>query len=117
MIKAVINRSSGGLIESFTLSGHADFDVHGKDIVCAGASAVTFGAVNAIHKLTGITPIVEQGGDGGFLSFQLPHDLEQKAGEQAQLLLEGMLISLQSIELNYGHFIKITINNNQQEVD
>jgi uncharacterized protein YsxB (DUF464 family) len=109
MIKAVINRNSSGLIESFTLSGHADFDVHGKDIVCAGASA--------IHKLTGITPIVEQGGDGGFLSFQLPHELGQKAGEQAQLLLEGMLISLQSIELNYGHFIKITINNNQQEVD
>ncbi|MDX8289989.1 ribosomal-processing cysteine protease Prp [Metabacillus indicus] len=117
MIQAVINRSSSGLIESFTLSGHADFDVHGKDIVCAGASAVVFGAVNAVHKLTGITPIVEQGGDGGYLSFQLPQDLEQEAAGKAQLLLEGMLVSLQSIELSYGHFIHIVINNNQQEVD
>ena len=35
-----------------------------QDIVCAGASAVSFGAVNAIHELTGITPEIEQGEEG-----------------------------------------------------
>ena len=35
-----------------------------KDIVCAGASAVSFGAINAVHALTGVTPEIEQGEDG-----------------------------------------------------
>ena len=35
-----------------------------QDIVCAGASAVSFGAINAIHELTGVTPEIEQGEDG-----------------------------------------------------
>ena len=38
------------------MKGHADFAEHGKDLVCAGASAVSFGAVNAIIALTEITP-------------------------------------------------------------
>ena len=37
-----------------------------KDIVCAGASAVSFGAINAVHALTGVTPDIEQE-ESGFL--------------------------------------------------
>ena len=59
-----INRNETGLIQSFTMSGHALFANHGSDIVCAGASAVSFGAINAIHELTGITPEIEQGEEG-----------------------------------------------------
>ena len=36
------------------------FANRGKDIVCAGVSAVSFGAINAIHALTGVTPVIEQ---------------------------------------------------------
>lgn len=61
MINARIYRSNEGLITSFTLSGHAAFDEYGKDIVCAGASAVTFGAVNAVLSLTNIEPQIDQG--------------------------------------------------------
>ena len=64
MIKITINRNESGLIQSFAMSGHAYLPNHGQDIVCAGASAVSFGAINAIHDLTGITPEIEQGEDG-----------------------------------------------------
>ena len=64
MIKITINRNETGLIQSFTISGHADFAEKGSDIVCAGASAVSFGAVNAIMYLTGIKPEIEQGEEG-----------------------------------------------------
>ena len=64
MINITINRNETGLIQSFTMSGHALFANHGSDIVCAGASAVSFGAINAIHELTGITPEIEQGEEG-----------------------------------------------------
>ena len=56
MINITINRNEIGMIQSFTMSGHADFANHGQDIVCAGVSAVSFGSINAVHELTGITP-------------------------------------------------------------
>ncbi|WP_338470390.1 ribosomal-processing cysteine protease Prp [Niallia sp. XMNu-256] len=107
MIDIHIKRNHKGFIESFTMNGHALFEEHGKDIVCAGASAVSFGTINAIHALTGITPEIHQGNDG-FLSCHLPEKLPKDIHEKAQLLLEGMVISLQTIEEQYGEHIKIT---------
>jgi uncharacterized protein YsxB (DUF464 family) len=95
------------LIQSFTMSGHALFADHGQDIVCAGASAVSFGSINAVHELTGIIPYIEQGKDG-FLSCTIPDNISEAIQEKIQLLLEGMVISLQTIEEQYGEHIKIT---------
>ncbi|VEH79176.1 YsxB [Bacillus licheniformis] len=67
MIHAKITRSrSNKDILGFEMSGHANFAEHGQDLVCAGASAVAFGAVNAVMKLTGIEPVIDLGEDGGF---------------------------------------------------
>lgn len=111
MINAKIYRSNEGLITSFVLSGHAEFDEHGKDLVCAGTSAVTFGAVNAVLSLTNIEPQIDQGGDGGYLHVKLPSNLDKSTSDKVQLLLEGMLVSLQTIERDYGQYISITITN------
>ena len=89
------------------MSGHALFADHGKDLVCAGASAVSFGAINAVHALTGVTPDIEQE-ESGFLSCSIPENLPNDVQEKIQLLLEGMIVSLQTIEQEYGEHIKIT---------
>ena len=89
------------------MSGHADFAEHGQDLVCAGASAVSFGAVNAIMELTGIEPEIEQG-SSGFLKVVFPAGLDEKTDEQVQLLVRGMIVSLKTIEHDYGQYIKIT---------
>ncbi|MFN2745071.1 MULTISPECIES: ribosomal-processing cysteine protease Prp [Bacillus] len=112
MIQATITRSrSNKSIQSFEMSGHANFAEHGQDLVCAGASAVAFGAVNAVMKLTGIEPVVDLGGDGGFLSFKFPDDADQEALKKAQLLLEGMVVSLETIERDYKGYLKVTTKN------
>ncbi|WP_078545353.1 ribosomal-processing cysteine protease Prp [Litchfieldia alkalitelluris] len=108
MIKVTITRSEHGSIDSFTMSGHANFAKRGQDIVCAGASAVSIGTVNAIVALTNVVPEIEQGGNGGFLRCVIPNGLAQEIEEKVQLLLEGMLISLETIEKDYGQHIKIT---------
>jgi uncharacterized protein len=107
MINITIYRNQTGLIQSFTMKGHALFADHGLDIVCAGASAVSFGTINAVHELTGITPDIEQGEDG-FLSCRLPANISESVQAKIQLLLEGMVISLQTIEEQYGEHIIIT---------
>ncbi len=109
MINAAIYRTDSGRIKSFTISGHAFYDEYGKDIVCAGVSAVSFGAINAVMALTGVKPDIEQG-KGGFLRCVIPDNLDEDTQEKVQLLLEGMVVSLQTIERDYGEYIKITSN-------
>ena len=38
-------------IMSIRMAGHAHFDEWGKDLVCAGASSIGFGALNALDEL------------------------------------------------------------------
>lgn len=106
MIHVTINRNSAGRINSFTMSGHAEFDVPGKDIVCAGASAVAFGTINSIYALCKVEPLLEQE-KSGFLRCQIPKLEDKMIEDKVQLLLEGMVVSLQTIELDYGQYMKI----------
>lgn len=108
MIKVTFDGSQER-ITSFTMSGHADFAKKGSDIVCAGASAISFGIVNAITSLTDVSLEIEQGKDGGYLRCVVPENISVEAQEKVQLLLQTMLISLQTIERDYGKYIKITL--------
>ena len=108
MIRVAIEQEQSGDIRSFEMKGHAEFAEHGKDLVCAAASAVSFGSVNAIVSLTNIIPDVKQGQDGGFLKVSFPQDLDSKTNDQVQLIVQAMIVSLQTIEQDYGQYIKIT---------
>lgn len=103
MIDVIVTRNSEQNITGFTMSGHADFDVHGKDLVCAGASAVVFGSVNAIFALTDYEPVIDMADEGGYLSVKL----EGASNDKVQLILETMIVSLKTIELEYNDFIKL----------
>ena len=39
----------GNDVKSLTVSGHANYDEYGKDIVCAGVSAIVTGGINALE--------------------------------------------------------------------
>lgn len=108
MITVMIERNHAGRIRRFSVSGHAGFDDPGKDIVCAGVSAVTVGAVNAVEKLTGLVPKAEM--RGGWLSAEAPEDGGSRRESQAQLLLEGMIASLETIADAYGAYVQIQEN-------
>ncbi|MDF2854918.1 MAG: hypothetical protein K0Q87_769 [Neobacillus sp.] len=106
MIRITITRTESDSIQSFEISGHAFFANRGKDIVCAGVSAVSVGTINAVHAITGVTPEIENG--DGFLRCVVPENLPIDIIEKVQLLLEGMAVSLRTIEEEYGKHIKIT---------
>ncbi|HLS07557.1 ribosomal-processing cysteine protease Prp [Lentibacillus sp.] len=106
MINIIVNRQANQ-IKQFELSGHAQSGPYGYDLVCAGVSAVSFGSVNAVMALSDADLEIEQGDEGGFLRVTVPADIPEKTMEKVQLLLEGMLISLKTIELEYSEFINI----------
>lgn len=103
MVEIEIKKSESGQISTITMKGHADYDIHGQDTVCAGASAVVFGATNALFELTDGQVTIEQGQDGGYFKIEI-----LEFDEKAELILNSMIISLQTIEESYQKYIKLS---------
>lgn len=106
MIQVHVLRDKNKGVYAFEMSGHAEYAEHGKDLVCAGASAVSFGAVNALFELTDVEPVISQGEEGGYLRVEVPKDAS--SNERVQTILQTMIVSLQTIERDYREHIKIT---------
>lgn len=94
-------------ISSFVVEGHAEYDVPGKDLVCAAVSAVTFGTYNSIESLTGVIPIHEI--ERGLMDVTIPESTRSvpETWNKVQLILESMVVMLQTIAENYGDYITI----------
>lgn len=94
-------------ISSFVVEGHAEYDVPGKDLVCAAVSAVTFGTYNSIESLTGVIPIHEM--ERGLMDVTIPESTRSlpETWNKVQLILESMVVMLQTIADNYGDYITI----------
>jgi len=105
MIRIRIERSSEDrLITACYVDGHAGYADHGKDIVCAGVSAVTIGTVNAVEALLGLE--LPYRAESGLLHFTVP-SLEGPIRDKVQLLLESMIVMLNSIRESYSSFVSI----------
>ena len=96
MIKITYSESS------IKASGHANFDLKGKDIVCAGVSAIIMGAINWFKEEDIVLSI---DGDN-----KIELKLINKSKKNKQLI-ELVLIQLKSIELKYSKNIKLEMEN------
>ncbi|QYR23390.1 ribosomal-processing cysteine protease Prp [Paenibacillus sp. sptzw28] len=107
MITITIVRQSASdrRIVSFAIEGHAKYAKPGKDIVCAGVSAVSVGTVNAIEELAGIELPASM--NNGWLHSEIPEHSDPSANERVQLLLESMIVMLNAIAASYGNYVQI----------
>ena len=87
-------------VKTLIVSGHANYDKYGKDIVCAGVSAVVTGGINALEdEIKNIEIINEE----NVLGVNIIN-----SNEKIQIILNTILVQLQTIENSYNKFIKIT---------
>jgi uncharacterized protein len=115
MIKITVTRNDDHSISSFRVTGHAGYAASGQDIVCAGVSAVTVGTVNAVEALLSVELPAEM--KDGWLSARIPANLPGDVQQQVQLLLESMMVMLESIQDSYGSYIQIRTQSSKKEVD
>ena len=106
MIKVEIERNINNQIISFSLNGHAGYDVEGKDIVCAAVSAVTNMALIGLAEKLGISLIFRKS-EGGFLEVKIPEDTDENKMLKAQFLLETLVSEYLDIESSYGKYILV----------
>lgn len=101
MIRVKVKRQSGRWQELET-SGHAQQAPRGEDLVCAGVSSILIGALNALNQLVP---------DACDLLMEEAHvkiSVKKDSG-QVQLLLDSLLIQLQTMEAAYADYIQITV--------
>lgn len=100
MITVKVIRNDDRKISEVIIEGHAGYAEYGYDLVCAAVSAISFGTANAIEALLHIQSVKSMG-ESGFLHFALPMIENEKLEEQVQLLMEAMLISLDTVANSY----------------
>lgn len=100
-----VRRATDRRIVSFAVVGHAKYAKPGKDIVCAGVSAISVGTVNAIETLAGEELPAKL--KNGWLSSDIPVLPDEASDGRMQLLLESMLVMLETIQKSYGKHVVI----------
>ncbi|WP_168123750.1 ribosomal-processing cysteine protease Prp [Paenibacillus sp. HB172176] len=111
MITITIVRGADKRVASFAVEGHAKYAKPGKDIVCAGVSAVSVGTVNSIEQLTGVRLPAEM--KNGWLSSSIPLSAQADTDERVQLLLESMIVMLDTIAKSYGKHVSLREHYNE----
>ena len=103
MITVDFKRSSGKLV-SFQVSGHAGFDEYNRDIVCSAVSALTITILNGITEILKVDAAYEI--KEGFSKVTL-EKLSVDDIEKCQVLMETMLLGIKSMEIQYGKYITL----------
>ncbi len=107
MIKAVIYEDYNNILTGFSLSGHADFDEPGKDIVCSSVSVLVINTINCIEKFTDADLTVTSDKKTGEIScFVHDKGLEQTRHD-IDLLIKSMNNGLVDISNQYDGYLTI----------
>ena len=100
MIKVDITKKDNK-IEEIVMSGHANYDRYGKDIVCAAASSIAITSINAILKINEMAIMVT---NDGKLKIKInAHD------SITDKIIDNMVDLLIELEEQYSKNIKINI--------
>ena len=83
-----------------TISGHANYDEKGKDIVCASVSSIVITTINAIIEIDN-DAIDYSDLDNEIIIRKLKED------DIVNKLLNNMILLLESLEKDYKEYIKI----------
>ena len=98
MIKVNVKRNDNKVYE-LVIKGHAGYDVHGKDIVCAAVSSMAITTVNNIIALDDSVCYEE---NSGLLIIRIKKDTEVN-----QKLLNNLVRMFGELEMQYPKNIEI----------
>lgn len=93
MIKVIVENNK------IEISGHANFDDYGKDIVCASVSSIVITTINACIEIDEDSIYYE---DNEKLIIEI-----KKENEVIKKLINNMVFMLESLEKDYPKNIKI----------
>ncbi|MCL2867529.1 MAG: ribosomal-processing cysteine protease Prp [Clostridia bacterium] len=103
MIKVTVCQDNTG----FLMTGHARYGKHGRDIVCAAASALAATCVNALESVADAAPLVTV--RDGYMKAELPQGLAPERARDAVLIIRVFRQGIQDLCAEYGKHITMKI--------
>ncbi|QVJ95155.1 ribosomal-processing cysteine protease Prp [Mycoplasma mycoides] len=100
MVDIIINYKNNKIIQ-FEMRGHANSDEYGKDLVCAGLTAIVSGALNAIDSYYKNDVDIE------VLKNKITIIVKQENNNNLQLMLDMLKIQIQTITIQYSKNARI----------
>ena len=97
MIRVVIGRRDG-YIDQIRVSGHADYDDYGRDIICSAMSMLAINTVNALQFIAEEKFRYEQDDEEGLIEASFDH----RPNEKAETLLLAFELGVQGVIDQYG---------------
>ena len=98
MTHITIYRNQKNAFTGFFCEGHAGYADAGEDIVCAGISTLVINTINSIEVLTETEILADAEQESGTIHVNFPSGCD----EQAEILVDAMILGLQGIQTNYG---------------
>ncbi|MGN1344801.1 MAG: ribosomal-processing cysteine protease Prp [Traorella sp.] len=94
--------SKGQYLQKIEISGHANSDIYGHDLVCAAVSSIAFGTLNALDIMTSksVHLMVNQ---------KITIEVTNLLDETCQIILNTMKIQLDTIKEQYSKYIEIKL--------
>ncbi|KAB3531429.1 ribosomal-processing cysteine protease Prp [Alkaliphilus serpentinus] len=105
MIKIVIKRNENGNISEFDIKGHASSAKAGEDIVCAAVSVLSQTTLLGLYEILKIE--LDHQREKGDIYCRIPDNLPQSKREDANILLETMVLGLKSLVIGYPKYIEL----------
>ena len=112
MIQISIERVATRVI-NVTISGHSGFARHGKDIVCAAVSAVSYTCLLGLMRFSKESVEYEVDEKTGYLRFTVPKGGNDEETGIIDAIVETMLIGLKDIETGYKNCVKVVESDGQ----
>lgn len=97
MIRVKFEKKENKLI-GFSITGHANYDVYGNDIVCSAVSMLAINTVNAIKKFTTDENDTIYD-DRGELSIRILSEVSK----ETELLLNTFELGINEVQREYGN--------------
>ena len=98
MIKVNVKKNND-IINELVIKGHAGYDVHGKDIVCAAVSSM---AITTINNIIALDDSIYYEENSGLLIIRIKEDTEVN-----QKLLNNLVRMFTELETQYPKNIEI----------
>ena len=98
MIEITRIKNEQGENIGFRCIGHAGFAKYGKDIVCAGVSALVINTINSIEEFTEDKFSCAQDEKTGLVEFIIVSEVSKESA----LLMDALFLGLKNIQHDYG---------------
>ena len=98
MIRANYKVDNLGTYTYLEISGHAEYEKYGKDLVCASVSSIIFGLMNCLDGFDDVSVIKEKN------HIEI---INKSREEKINNYFNLTIIQLKTIEESYGEFIKV----------